>query len=478
MPDDDPPTPPVDGVATGAGTSAPPGADGVDGPALGPLTPSSQPDAAVAEPAPMPDAGRSGPPARPGVRGSLVAFESRNFTLFWVGALISNTGSWVQNVTVQFVIYQITGSSAWLGLAAFMQFIPFVVTGPIGGALADRYDRRAILIASALAQAVSAIGLWAVWNAGVRNALVIIAIVFVNGLIAGINIPSWQAFVSELVPRTHLLNAVTLNSAQFNAARFFGPLVGGMVLALLGASWAFFLNALSFAAVIGALLLIRVPRLVKATGSDRTGVIQGFVESLRYSRRRPGIAVCLVVVLALGGLGSPMNQLLAVFADDVYGVGDFAYGVLGAAGGLGAIFGTPLIVGPGARLRRSRLVAISMLVYGIAVVAFGLAPVYPLGVAMLLITGAGYLAIASTLNTTVQLQVDEIMRGKVIALYVMCLTIALPLGGLAQGLLAQFIGPQAAVALFGAGFLGVWAWLRFGGGDHLAEMDVDTPAAA
>jgi predicted MFS family arabinose efflux permease len=164
-----------------------------------------------------------------------------------------------------------------------------------------------------------------------------------------------------------------------------------------------------------------------------------------------------------------------VFADRVYGVGDFAYGVLGAAGGLGAIFGTPLIVGPGSRLRRSRLVALSMLVYGVAVVAFGLAPVYPLGVAMLLITGAGYLAIASTLNTTVQLQVDEVMRGKVLALYVIFLTIALPIGGLAQGLLAQVVGPQAAVAAFGAGFLGVWAWLRYGGGDHLAAMDVDTP---
>ena len=414
-------------------------------------------------------------PVRPGFRGALVAFESRNFTLFWFGALVSNTGNWVQNVTVQFVIYQITGSAAWLGLAAFLQFIPFVVTGPIGGALADRYHRRSILIVTQAAQAVAALALWVVWSAGVRSPLVIIAIVFVNGLIAGLNIPAWQAFVSELVPRRDLLNAVTLNSAQFNASRFFGPLVGGMVLALLGASWAFLLNALSFAAVIVALALISVPRLVKATGADRTGVISGFTESLRYSRRRPGIAVCLVVVAALGGLGSPMNQLIAVFADQVYGVGDFAYGVLGAAGGLGAIFGTPLIVGRGSRLSRSRLVGIAMVVYGGAVVAFGLAPVYALGVAMLLITGAGYLAIASTLNTTVQLQVDELMRGKVLALYVMVLTIALPIGGLAQGLLAQLIGPQAAVVLFGSGFLAVWAWLRFGGGDHLAAMDADPP---
>lgn len=460
------------------GADAPPPED-----ELGPGSPDADADAAVPVPPPAQDdpaAHQAGPtaspPPKPGFRGAVVAFRYRNFTLFWTGALLSSTGNWVQAITVPFVIYQLTGSAAWLGFASVMQFGPFVVTGPIGGALADRHDRRTILIITQSAQALAAFALWGAWTAGVRAPLAIMGIVCLNGLVAGLTIPAWQAFVSELVPREHLLNAVTLNSAQFNAARLFGPALGGLVLAAFGVGWAFLVNAVSFVAVIGALLLIAVPRLAKPAGAERPGIIAGFIESMRYSARRPGIWVCLVVVFALGGLGSPMNQLFAVFADEVYGVGDVAYGFLGAAAGLGAVLGTPLIVGPGARLPRSRLVGIAMLGYGAAIVAFGLAPVYLLGIVALFVTGAGYLAIASTLNTTIQLQVDEAMRGKVIALYVMVLTFALPLGGLLQGLFAQAVGPQIAVATFGAAFLAVWAWLRFGGGDHLASMDADHAA--
>lgn len=417
------------------------------------------------------------PPARPkpGLRNAVVAFRYRNFSLFWSGALLSSSGNWMQAISIPFVVFQITQQTWLVGVAAVLQFGPVAIAGPIGGTLADRYDRRTVLLVTQSAQALAAFALWLAWTAGVRSIVAILAIVAANGFIAGLNIPSWQAFVSELVPREHMLNAVTLNSAQFNAARAFGPALGGLVLGFLGVGWAFFLNGVSFLAVIGALLLISVPKLAKAVGEHRQSVVAGFFESARYSARRPGIWVCFVVVFALGGLGSPMNQLFAVFADEVYHVGDVAYGLLAAAAGTGAVLGTPLIVGPGSRLARSRLTNIAMLTYGIAVVAFGLVSVYALGLVALLVTGAGYLALASTLNTTIQLQVDEVMRGKVIALYVMILTVAMPAGALLQGILAQFVGPQIAVVAFGAAFLGTWVWLRFGGGDHLAAMDADPP---
>jgi MFS family permease len=477
-------------IARGPDAPPPDGGDpGPDGPrgAVGegpspsrthPVTPVGGPPDEEALPTVLPaqdDPVDRPPPAKPGVRNALVAFRYRNFTLFWTGALLSSSGNWMQAISIPFVVFQITQSEAWVGLAAVMQFGPVAIAGPIGGTLADRYDRRTVLLVTQSAQALAAFGLWLAWSSGVRSIGAILGIVAVNGLIAGLNIPSWQAFVSELVPREHMLNAVTLNSAQFNAARAFGPALGGLVLGFLGVGWAFFLNGVSFLAVIGALLLIAVPKLAKAVGEHRQGVIAGFVESARYSARRPGIWVCLVVVLALGGLGSPMNQLFAVFADDVYHVGDVAYGFLAAAAGIGAVLGTPLVVGPGSRLARSRLTNIAMLAYGAAVVAFGVVSIYGLGLVALLVTGAGYLAIASTLNTTIQLQVDETMRGKVIALYVMCLTLALPLGALLQGVFAQFVGPQVAVMVFGSLFLAVWAWLRFGGGDHLAAMDADPP---
>ncbi len=408
---------------------------------------------------------RSGPmPAKPGLRDALVAFRYRNFTLFWVGALLSNTGTWVQNVTIPFVIFQITGSPGWVGVTSFLQFLPIVIMSPLGGSLADRFDRRMVLLVAQVAQVVVALLLWAAWVTDHHSIAVIIVLVGISGLITGINIPSWQAFVSELVPREVLLNAVTLNSTQFNASRFFGPAIGGLVLAYLGVAWAFLINAVSFGAVIAALLLISLPTFVAKVTADRPSVWAQFKDSVTYSRARPGIIACFVAVVALGGLGSPMVQLFIVFARDVFHVDDVAYGVLGAALGLGAIIAAPFIAGPGSGWRRSRLVEVSMFAYGIAVVSFGLAPVFPVAVLALLVAGAGYLALASTLNTTIQLQVDEAMRGKVLSVYILLLTAALPIGSLIQGGIAQVAGPRVAVAGFGVLFLGVTAWLRFGSG--------------
>lgn len=406
---------------------------------------------------------------KPGLRDAAAAFRYRNFTLFWTGALLSNSGTWVQNVTIPFVVYQLTGSALWLGFTGFMQFIPIVVMGPLGGSLADRFDRRSVLLATQSAQAVVALALWGCWITDHQSAAVIIPLVTVSGLITGINIPSWQAFVSELVPRDVLLNAVTLNSTQFNAARAFGPALGGLVLATLGVASAFLINAISFLAVIGALLLIHVPRVPKRTG-PRPTVLGELSDAFRYSRARHGILACFVVVVAVGGLGSPMVQLFVVFAHEVFGVGDLAYGFLGAALGIGSILAAPLIAGRGSSVPRSRLVDISMLVYGLSVVAFGLAPVYVVGFIALLFAGAGYLAMASTLNTTIQMQVHEVMRGKVLAVYIMFLTASLPIGIFVQGAVAHWIGPRAAVAGAGVLLLAVIAWLRFGT-DWVQHMD-------
>jgi predicted MFS family arabinose efflux permease len=403
----------------------------------------------------------SGPAPRPGLRQALTAFRYRNFTLFWTGALLSNSGSWIQNITIPFVVFNLTGSAAWVGVAGFLQFLPVVLMGPLGGSIADRFHRRTVLLVTQAGQATVALALWLVWTAGVRNLVVIIGLVAVSGVIAGINIPSWQAFVSELVPRDVLLNAVTLNSTQFNAARAFGPAIGGLVLGI-GVSWAFLLNAVSFLAVIAALLAIDVPRLDKRSGSDGAGVLRAFAGTFRYVRGFPGIIACFVIVAALGALGSPVFQLLVVFAEDVFEVGGVAYGLLGAALGVGSVVAAPLIAGPGSGLRRSLLATSGFVVYGLAIVGFGLAPVYIVGMVALVAAGGAYLAIASTLNTTIQLQVDETMRGKVIALYIMLLTSALPLGTLAQGVLVDVIGPRTTVAGAGALFLVVCLWLRLG----------------
>ena len=170
----------------------------------------------------------------------------RNYRLFLSGALISNSGVWVQMLALAFVIERLTNSGTWVGLAAMMQTLPAVGLGMVGGALADRFPRRVMLMITNSVQSIIALGFAAMWASGVDRPLAYIALGVVNGCVNGIQLPAWQAFVSELVPRGALLNAVTLNSAQFNASRAVGPAVGGLVLAFGGPGWSFLVNSLSY----------------------------------------------------------------------------------------------------------------------------------------------------------------------------------------------------------------------------------------
>jgi len=398
-----------------------------------------------------------GPVAERGLRVALAAFRYRNFSLFWTGALVSNIGTWMQNVTVPYVIYQMTGSASLVGLTGFVQFVPVVFVGPLGGSLADRFPRRRLLMLTQVAMALVAFALWAAWAAGAGRPGVLIALVGVNGVIGGLNIPAWQAFVSELVPRQHLLGAVTLNSAQFNAARAFGPAIGGVVLGTLGAGAAFLVNALSFGAVIAALALVRVPVIVHADASG--GVLRRFREGLAYVRSRPGIAVCILVVTGVAALGMPVIQLAAVFAEDVFGVGAGAYGLLTGALGFGGALAAPVVTGWAAGVRRSRLAGFALVGYGLALVLFAQAPSFPLAVVAIAMAGAGFLTVVSTLNTTVQLLVDEDVRGRVMAIYIMAFTAAYPVGTLVQGWIADHAGPRATVTVAATVLVVAALWL-------------------
>lgn len=397
--------------------------------------------------------------ARPRLRDAASALRHRDFAVFWTGAVLSNTGSWVQRTTVPFVLFEMTGSATWVGFAAFTSLVPAVAMGPLAGVIADRYPRRRVLLLSQCVMAVIAFGLYAAFAlGGAASPWVLIAFVSATGLVGGLNIPSWQAFVSELVPRENLLNAVTLNSAQFNASSALGPALAGVILATWGATAAFLVNALSFGAVIVALLLVRgARREVAERPAGR--VLAQFAETTRYLRARPGMAACVKLVMLLGLLGSPVFQLVKVFTDEVFEVGPVAFGVMGASLGIGSVLGAPLVAGPGSALPRSRLTGGGVAVYGLSLTAFALAPTYAFGLVALLVAGAAYLAVASSLNTTLQIQVDEAMRGRAMGLYLMSFTASIPVGALVQGGLADVVGPRATVAVAGALFAASAAWL-------------------
>lgn len=395
---------------------------------------------------------------KPGLREAARAFQERNFALFWSGALLSNTGTWVQNITVPYVVFQITGSGFWVGAAVFFQLGPLALLSPFGGQLADRYDRRSILLLTQSGLALVALALWVVWGTGNASLPAVLALVALSGTVTGLNIPSWQAFVTELVPRDVLLNAVTLNSAQFNAARAFGPAIGGLVLSTLGVGAAFLINALSYGCVLAALALIRLPRRPRPEGARPT-VWADLTATLGYVRGHRGMVAAFLAVIALGVLGQPIISLTVVFAEEIFEVGGLAYGAMAGAIGLGSVLATPLVAGRGSGLARSRLAIVAMITYGAALVAFAVSPTYAVAFGFLLVAGVGYLPIAATLNTSLQLQVDEDRRGKVLSVYITLFTLSMPVGALVQGVAFDLIGPRVTVAIAGTAFVAVSAWL-------------------
>ena len=392
------------------------------------------------------------------MRHALRAFRHRDFAIFWTGALFSNTGTWVQNLTIPYVLYQLTGSAFWVGFAAFAQFIPVMVLGPIAGSIADRRDRRIVLLCTQSAMAVAALGLWAVWASGIRNLAVILLLVAASGVLAGINIPSWQAFVNDLVPRQDLLSAVTLNSLQFNASRAFGPAIAGLLLATLGATWAFLVNGVSFVFVLVALLLVRTRPPVRTTPMSG-GFVRQFTRAIRYTRTQPGIVVGMTAAVLVGVLGNPIQQFTVVFAADEFVVGPLGLAFFNVAIGLGAVIAFFLVSGWDNVVTKGRLVQWAMLAYGGAVVAFALAPTYAVGFAALIVVGGGFLAVISTTNTAVQTIVADHIRGRVMAVRIMAFTGAYPIGALVQGWIADRVGARPTVA--GAGILLVLAALWF-----------------
>jgi MFS family permease len=392
----------------------------------------------------------------------------RDFALFWSGALVSSIGMWMQGVTIPFVIHEVTGSASWVGLSAFAQFAPVMVMSPLGGALADRHARRTILIWNQVGLLVLALALWlSVQGGAVRPGLMVI-LVGLSGAVAGLGIPAWQSFVTELVPRESLLNAVTLNTAQFNVSRAIGFMLGGLALYSVGPGLSFLVNGLSYLAVLAALATIRprpapssvllddvqIPELAGPVGGPAT-----FRLGLAYVRQHPGLQLAVVTCGIVWFLGGPVIQLAPVFARDTFGVDERAYGFLAAALGIGATAGSLIISAYGDGVRRSRLIVNAIVVYGLAVLGMALTPSYAGGLVAMAAIGFGYLAVASTLMTSIQLAVDDRYRGRVLALYVMVFTGAYPLGSLVQGIATDHFGVRVVVGTAGAFMLGYAALL-------------------
>jgi len=400
---------------------------------------------------------------------SFRVLRRRDFSVFWSAALVSNTGSWMQTIAVPFVVYQMTRSTAWLGFAAFMNFIPAMIAGPFGGSYADRHSRKKILMVTQTIMMISAFCLWGTYVAGVATPGLIVAIVFVSGFVSGVNITTWQAFVTQLVEPDELVDAVRLNSMQFMGARAFGPAIAGVILATLGAGAAFFANAVSFLLVLGALFLVHPRPQVFAEGDDAS-VLEHFREGWRVVRARTALWLPILMIGMVSFFGSSVIQLAPALAKDEFHVGKGAYGFLVAAFGLGAVTGSVAIAFIADRMHRSFVARIGIVGLALGDVALGLAPEYALGVAAMYFMGVTYLLLATSLNTGLQARVEDEFRGRAMAIYLSSLLLGVPVGALIQGKLAEVVDLRIVVVASGIGLLGfaVYAMVRY---DRLRPLD-------
>jgi MFS family permease len=376
------------------------------------------------------------------------AFTYRDFRLLWAGAFTSSCGTWMQTVAQNWLILTMTGSASLLGFAAFLQDTPFLLFSLFGGVLADRMDRRRILLLSQVVQLSSAFLLAGLVFTSRIEVWMILVLAVVVGFAQSFGGPAYQALVPTLVDREDLPNAVALNSIQFNLARVIGPVLAGITFYKLGAAACFGLNGLSFFAVIVALLALKRGA---PTGSASGSVLENLKTGLvTVHRARP-----LRGLIGLSFVGSlcafPLVTFLPVFAKDVFGQDAKGYSALLAAFGMGAVCGAIGTAGFGHVKRKGALAVSMQMTFGALTVGFALSRHPWLSYALLFCAGAALMIVFAMFMTLVQQNVDDTMRGRVVSVYSLAFRGAMPLGNLMAGFLATLM--PAPWVLLGNGTL-------------------------
>jgi MFS family permease len=386
----------------------------------------------------------------------LRALKHRNFQLFFSGQLISLIGTWMQSIAEAWLVYRLTGSSLLLGSVGFASQIPVFLVAPIGGIVADRYDRRRIVIGTQIASMLLASTLAflvlshqvRVWHIFVLAALL--------GVVNAFDIPGRQAFLVDMVGKEDLMNAIALNSSMFNGARIIGPAIGGILVARIGEGWCFFSNAVSYIAVITGLVMMQVPRreYVAPPGSHLSHIIEGF----RFARQTGPIRALLMLLGLVSLVAMPYAILMPVFADKVLHGGARGLGILMGATGVGALLGALTLASRTGVRGLGRWVAISCGGFGLFLALFSFSRHFWLSTALLIPVGFCMMLQMSSSNTLIQSMVPDHLRGRVMALYSMMFMGMAPFGAFFGGALADRIGAPLTVTFGALACLGGALW--------------------
>lgn len=422
----------------------------------------SSPWGEIGPPVQLPDAPDRPTEPLPATRGlaagTFAALGHRDFRIFYSGQILSLVGTWMQSTAQGWLVLELTDSAMLLGLVTAAGSLPILLLTLYAGVAADRGDKRRIILGSQAAMLVLALALAILTDTGRITIGTIMILVFAMGIAHAFEVPTRQSFIAELVGRKDLTNAIALNSSAFNLTRIVGPALAGMLIGSAGLAVCFYVNALSYLAVIGGLLAIRRPKVEQE--GPRESIHQNLAEGFAFIRASP-LATALVVLIAVASIfGFPYAMLLPIFARDILNAGATGLGWLLSATGAGALAGGITLAAVAGRVRRGPLLLGSSIGFAVLIGAFSFSRSLPLSLALLAGAGFAIIPFTATVNALLQSLAPDELRGRVMSFYVFMFLGMTPVGSLQAGALARWLGAPAALALGAGAFLVaiLWTW--------------------
>ncbi len=384
-------------------------------------------------------------PVRRAADRTFRSLRVRNYRLYFIGQGVSLTGTWMQSVAQAWLVLKLSGGGLALGIVTALQFLPILVAGPWGGVIADRADKRRLIVLTQSLSGALALALGVLTVTGLATLATVYLFAFLLGIVTLVDMPARQAFVIEMVGARDVANAVSLNGVVMNAARIAGPVLAGLLIATLGIGPCFLANALSYAAVVAAFLAMR-PRELFPTGRVPRGKGQ-LREGLRYIWSRSELRVPLLLMAVVGTLAYNFSVVFPLMVKVAFHGGPGAYGMVFAAMGAGAVVGGLVVAARGHA--SNRLLVLSMLALGALLAVAAVVPEFGLELAVMVPVGAASTAFIATSNSLLQLGSNDRMRGRVMAVFSVVFLGSTPIGGTLVGWFSERFGPRAGLLLGG-----------------------------
>lgn len=383
------------------------------------------------------------------MKHSLRAFKHPNFRLFFAGQSISLIGTWIHTMAMSWMVYRLSGSAFLLGLTGFASMAPIFFFSPLGGLAADRFNRQKLLILTQWLACGHAVVMAGLAYAELLDAWHVIALASVIGMIQAADTPLRQTFLPELVPaREDLPSAVAFGAFMQQSGRLIGPTIAGLLLAVWGEAACFLVNGISKLAVITAVAVMRLPPQTGRPRGKRMG--SAFAEGVRYAWETVPVRILLPTLAAASFLVAPYQSLMPIFAAEIYHGGADTLGWLMGASGIGGATSVVALASRRDVRGMARVILVATLTAGLGLIAFSVTRWFWLGILLLPLIGAGMLAIITGTSTVLQIIVDDEKRGRVMSLYTMSFLGMMPMGSLAAGIVADFLGAPLTLGVFGA----------------------------